>query len=60
VPVYEVVKMRQVSEDLNRKAIIALGEEINNLVKALNKVADIIGEHERRLKSLEKKADRTR
>jgi hypothetical protein len=47
--------MRQVSEDLNRKAIIALGKEINNLTKALNKVADIIGEHERRLKSLEKK-----
>lgn len=45
--------MRPVSEDLDRKAIITLGEEIKNLVKVLNKVTDILGEHERRLKSLE-------
>lgn len=44
-----------VGPEYDPNAIIALGEEINNLAKALNKVADILGEHERRLKSLEKK-----
>ena len=48
------MKMVNVGPDCDRKAIIALAEEIYNLVKALNKVTDILGEHERRLKSLEK------
>jgi hypothetical protein len=50
-----MTKPLNVDIDCDRKVIIALGEEINNLVKVLNKATDILGEHERRINSLEKK-----